>query len=291
MPNIRYDITSSALPRIQAKLLYITAASYGDDWHSTMHNHPFAELFYVTRGNGKFLVNSEVYNVKEDDMVVVNANVTHTEARINDEPFEYIAMGIDGVAFNSLGSHFDSNVSIHNYHDYKHEILFYIKVILSEASNQEENYQEICNKLLDILIINMLRRTNIALEVKPEEFLNKHYHFVKQYIDNNFHKEITLDHLAELTHTSKYYLAHVFKRDSGFSPIQYLNHVRLSEAQKMLINTDYSITQISQLLGYSTPSYFSQAFSNKFKRSPLDYRKHYKEGQMDENRHLPASRA
>lgn len=67
--------------------------------------------------------------------------------------------------------------------------------------------------------------------------------------------------MGEALHISPYYLSHVFKQMSGYSPVQYLLRRRIGEAQTLLITTDLSITRIAEMVGYDTQSYFNLRFT------------------------------
>ena len=81
------------------------------------------------------------------------------------------------------------------------------------------------------------------------------------------------------THLNKYYLAHTFQREYGISPITYLNRRRIEESKHMLGNTGYSLAQISELMGFSSPSYFSQCFRKAEGLTPNEYRRQVRQGQ------------
>lgn len=159
MSNNRYTIDTAKLSKLNFKLLYITQAKYDTDWHSIKHTHHFTELFYVLRGKGQFLVEDQIFNVKEDDLIVVNPNISHTEIGNNEYPLEYIVLGIDGLQFLSDSDSKYMNYSINNYYEYKHEVLFYLRTLVEEVKNKGEGYEAMCQNLLEILIINMIRRT------------------------------------------------------------------------------------------------------------------------------------
>ena len=95
---------------------------------------------------------------------------------------------------------------------------------------------------------------------------------IKDYLDSNYADHITLDTLTELTHMNKYYMAHSFSRYTGQSPIQYLNNRRMEAACTLLTDTDYSISSISSSVGFSSQSYFAQAFRKKYGITPVRYR-------------------
>ena len=84
--------------------------------------------------------------------------------------------------------------------------------------------------------------------------------------------EKALDHLAEEVHMNKYYLSHAFKREYGISPINYMISRRLNESKYLLTETDLPMSQIAQLLGFSSLSYFSQVFRRTQALTPMEYR-------------------
>lgn len=272
MANKLYEINDIGLSNINAKLIYVTSANYDSDWSSILHSHPFTELFYVIKGRGRFHVEKEIYDVKEDDLVIVNANVMHTESSKDEEPLEYIVLGIEGI---SLFSNENYSHSIHNYEDFKHEILFYIKTILKEAEAKSEYYNVISQNLLEILLINVIRRTKTKLEIEDSKKHNHECAYIKNYIDVHYRENITLDILSEISYMNKFYLVHSFKKYAGITPINYLNNKRLTEAASLLKNTDYSVAQIANIIGMSSQSYFAQSFKRNYKLSPIDYRKSF----------------
>lgn len=56
---------------IHVTLLYVALARYGEDWISLPHSHTFTEFFYITNGSGKFSVESEIFDVKSNDLIIL----------------------------------------------------------------------------------------------------------------------------------------------------------------------------------------------------------------------------
>ena len=99
MSNSRYSLEYPEKIDIRstARLLNVSSAKYGGDWHSIPHTHQYAELFYIAGGEGQFRIEDRQYSVKKDQMVVVNPNVIHTEISSCTNPLEYIVLAIDGL--------------------------------------------------------------------------------------------------------------------------------------------------------------------------------------------------
>lgn len=71
--------------------------------------------------------------------------------------------------------------------------------MLLEVKTKDVEYQSLCQNLLEVLIINLMRRAQIKLEVSPVNKANKDCVFIEKYIDAHFKEDITLDKLSELT--------------------------------------------------------------------------------------------
>ena len=254
-----------------AKLLNVASAKYGGDWHSVPHTHNHLELFYIVGGKGQFLIQDQLYPVNPNNLVVINPNVTHTEVSLNAQPLEYIVLGIEGI---ELATSESSNGQFNILDHFESvEISSCLRNILREMEQKNTGYEDVCQAYMEILIIRLMR--NIALAVPTESQVvsgNRQCASVKRYIDLHFKEALTLEQLAEDAHMNKYYLSHAFKREYGISPINYMITKRIEESKYLLAETDLSMSQIAQLLGFSSLSYFSQVFRRTQATTPMEYR-------------------
>ena len=276
MSNHLYTITENH-HHIETRLLYVTSAKYEGDWHSTPHSHHFSEFFYVLGGRGRFLVDSQSFDVEEHDLVIVNPHVAHTEMSRQSSPLEYIALGIEGVCFTFDQPEADENYRLFHYKDKpvsaRQEFLSYLHALLREAEKNEAYSEEVCQNLLEVLMIIMMRHSEFTLSVMPSKKANLACAKVKRYIDGHFRESLSLDELAGLVHVNKYHLVHIFTADFGLSPIQYLISRRVDESKNLLRTTDHSIAQIASFSGFSSQSYFAQTFQKSMGMSPTQYRR------------------
>lgn len=258
--------------KMKVRLLYISQSSCDAGWHSSLHTHHCTEIFYVIRGHGLFQVENKTIEVQDDDLIIINANIAHTEKGIPNVPFEYIVLGIEGLEFFNKDISSGQSYSLYNYQDYKHEVLFYLRTLIQEVKDKDDYYEALCQNLLEVLIINMVRRANVKLEIIPVRKVNKECVFIENYINEHFKENITLDLLSELTYINKYYLVHAFKKHKGISPINYLLQKRIEEAKVLLETTNLRINDIANIIGFSSQSYFTQAFKRYEQLSPQQYR-------------------
>lgn len=285
MSTVRYDLTAKSIhtDSDKAKLLYISTAKYGGDWFSAMHTHACAEVFFVVGGRGKFLVGGDSFTVTVGDMVIVNPHVEHTETSFAANPLEYIVMGIEGLEL-KMDDPAASDFCIVHFCDSAENIQVYLKNILFEIEHQLPGFETVCQDLLDVLLIQLLRHTNFskALASSQEHFSSAAV-AVRRYIEGHFREPLSLDMLSRETHINKFHLAHMFRREFGISPISYIQKLRIEESRELLRTTNYTLSQIAQACGYSSPSYFSQRFRQAEGMSPAQFRRKHRRRETEED--------
>jgi len=90
--------------------------------------------------------------------------------------------------------------------------------------------------------------------------------------------KITLENLSEITHLSPIHFSRVFKTVSGFSPMEFLNRMRVQKASQLLVNTDKTIVEIAMDTGFNDGNYFSRFFKKCQKETPSEFRGKYVKG-------------
>lgn len=101
------------------------------------------------------------------------------------------------------------------------------------------------------------------------------------YIEENYMRQFNIDYLADLCHWSPTHFRRVFRDIMGMSPLDLVNNTRISEACHLLRNTDDSILNISEKVGFRSLSSFNRCFIKIMKVPPRDFRKQIK--QSDKN--------
>ena len=267
--RLEEDLTYTV--RGNAKLLNASRAKYGGDWHSVPHTHTHTELFYIIGGKGQFLIEDRLYPVSSNQLVIINPNVLHTEVSLNAQPLEYVVLGVDGIEL-TMRENGNGQFCLLAPSE-SAEISTCLRNILREMELKNTGYKDICQAFTEILIIRLMRSIQLAVPAEPAApNANHQCASVRRYIDLHFKEPLTLEQLAEESHMNKFYLSHAFKRQYGISPINHLIQRRLDESKYLLAETDLSVSQVAQLLGFSSSSYFSQLFRKAEGVSPREYR-------------------
>jgi len=103
----------------------------------------------------------------------------------------------------------------------------------------------------------------------------------KEFIKNNYSKDISLNDVADHVYLSPVYMSRFFKQNTGENYIDYLIHVRMERAQELLGNPTLKIYEISNMVGYNSVRHFTNLFINYAGMKPSDYRKElFREGSV-----------
>ena len=271
---IRYQFNGSGVPEQAGhgapRLSYIAKDQFSAEWNSELHTHGCAELFFILDGHGHFRTLYEEFPISVQDLLIVNANVPHTEVSSLKSPLQYVVLGIDGL---KTASSKEGYVMLH-IHDGWTELNGCVDLMLQESSRTLPCHEEVCRHLLEVVLIWLGRKQELAFSDETSgPRASKECELIRRYIDNHFKEDLTLDYLARLAHLNKYYLSHSFRKEFGTSPINYLISRRVEESRFLLRKTDHSLSLIAEILGFSSLSYFSQCFRRAQGISPTEYRK------------------
>ena len=271
---VRYQFNGSGIPEqpghAMPRLSYIAKDQFSTEWNSELHTHSCAELFFILDGHGYFRTLYEEFPISVQDLLIVNANVPHTEISSMKSPLQYIVLGIVGL---EAASSEEGYAMLHIYNGWT-ELNSCVDLMLQESSKTLPGHEDVCRCLLEVVLIQLGRQQDLSFSGEaPGPRASKECEFIRRYIDNHFKEDLTLDHLAKLAHLNKYYLSHSFRREFGTSPINYLISRRVDESRFLLQKTDHPLSLIAEILGFSSLSYFSQCFRRVEGISPTEYRK------------------
>ena len=93
-----------------------------------------------------------------------------------------------------------------------------------------------------------------------------------EYIDKHCYEKITLSQIAQKCFYTPSYFSHAFKKYCGKSLSEYVKKKRITYALELLGNTDYTVSQISEMVGYNDKTFFYKVFREAVGKSPAEYR-------------------
>ena len=123
------------------------------------------------------------------------------------------------------------------------------------------------------LPIWLIQRTRQEERPTVSTYIQEEMEYARQYFNEHYNEPISIQDYAESRSMSVCYFQRNFKQIVKHTPMQYLLTIRVNNAASLLETTDYSMAEISAIVGYEDPLYFSRLFRKLKGMSPSDYRK------------------
>lgn len=262
--------------------VFIFAGKMSDEQKRHVPNHrhdSYTEVMYIGSGEDTFYIDNKKYTAREGDIIIFNRGLHHEEFYNSDSSIETFYCGMGNVSiegFNEMWITPHYIEPVFNALSYGDRIKNLMAELYYEGCTRTTGYNHICNNLLANLVVLIIRIINEQFSIlrpssntNPLLLLTKK---IKEYINSNCLRSISLEELANEFHVSLYYLSHVFKKETGSTPMQYHISRRMDEAKRLLLTTEMSVQEIAIRIGYENPNHFYLPFKKATGNSPEKYR-------------------
>ncbi len=242
-----------------------------------VHFHNAVELVYVNQGEIICTIDNREIILREKQLLLINKRVVHklsfyeSAAKIT-----YIQIDIDKYAPDSIYPINTEHLSKYGIFDTESELYAVFSDIVSELQNRHLGYKSYLKS--DILrIAAFMTRNNFILE-NNAYIINKDTKIMTAiaYINEHYNSKIYLDEVSQVINIDKFYLCKLFKQVLDMTFIEYVNLIRLTNAEQHLLNSDKSVSEIAFECGFSSTQYFGKLFKKRSGCSPKEYRKLYR---------------
>lgn len=115
----------------------------------------------------------------------------------------------------------------------------------------------------------LVSRVRSSRDFRNNSLIEKAVH----YMEENHPNELSLEDVAHQVYLSPCYFSRLFKQVKGWSFSEYLTQIRMEEARRLLVNTDFQVSEIASRVGYRDARYFSQVFKRNEGCTPISYRR------------------
>lgn len=269
---------------LPVKISYSNITEYPIHWHNSI------EIIYVLKGKISVNIDTDSFEILERELEIVNINESHKIYSSDENQvlifhidpyfFEKYYKDINNIFFYTNTS--DDNAQNSDEYD---ELRYLLSIILCEYVQKIQDYdKEIESTLIDLLyflINNFHYLTYEKEELKEKTEQLARYHRIARYIFNNYNNNITLQDIAKEEFLSPDYLSHEIKNATGHSFTDLINLTRVEESVKLLLDSDLSISDIADEVGFSHVRYLNKNFKYYYNCTPLQYRKKHKVSEKD----------
>lgn len=247
---------------LNLRLLYFCHEKNGKDI-GIVESCDCYKLFYVLDGKGYL----DGRLCIKDQGFLICPNERHEYHSDEHEPWQYFSLHFDGeeaaatleeCGIGSFSTIFDYN--------FRNKLASLFNIIFPSPTH---TVSSLYGAGILNLVLAMQRSTD---EAKTNSISEEHVKNAIEYMQFNYHKNITINEIANYLHIDPGYLYNLFIKYLNISPKEYLNRLRYEVSCKMLNETSLSVSEIAESIGYSDPFACSKFFKNKSTMSPTKYR-------------------
>lgn len=231
---------------------------------STNNNHfTVGNGSLVFRRPGDFSISSGAYNCYTLTLDFSNKKVDEYGVYDRNNPQNTMQEICTNPLLDLIPPHFITRHPT-DYVDIYSKLCYNMKNIHSKEANSV-----LINQLLLLILSDVCHTIYTESDTNPE---SKILTETCKYIEENFHKNITIKELANNVSLSPSYFLKVFKKNANTTPTEYIISIRLSHAKQLLTESNLTIAQIAEMCGFNDASYFSYYFRRCFGIKPSEYR-------------------
>ena len=267
---LSHSVCFSFTPSDLAKQLYFYPIWCGHYYCTSKYfmrrdTYPPLLLAYIRKGELYVEYGHERYDAQKGDVVLIDCTNPHYyHAR---DGLEFVYLHFDGSNSHDICNHIirsygpiikhDNNVLIGN--------LLYNMVSFYEQDGVESMFD---SSMRIYKLLQYLTERNHLLQNEDSPVDSS-----IRYIRNHVGEKITLKKLADIANLSTFYFSHIFKEQTGLSPIDYVINTRMDKAKVLLARTYMSVEEIAFEVGYTSSGSLINLFVKKLGMSPSEYRK------------------
>ena len=240
-----------------------------------VHAHRRHELYYLSKGSTKYIIGDEIYLVESGNVVFIPKGHSHMTDSGGCDNIERYLMAFDDDFFDS-----DTEPILT---ELMRDRL--ISIPVGRVEGLEEHFAELERataiegalrdatvKAHALVVLSFICRYKRAFEHKVSE-ADKIVHDISEYISANYADDLSLTSLAHRFALSESHLSRKFKDVSGMGLNEYITHVRIINAERLLRSGVTSITSVAEQCGFNDSNYFSTVFKKVKGITPLKFAK------------------
>lgn len=243
----------------------------GTNYNFSGEKHSYWELTYVDKGELLTTIDGVSYHLKQGDLIFYAPMQFHTQST-----FEKISSSYLTINFKMNFNHAD--LLCNKIFSLQRDSYFIVTKLIEELSNDNLYSNDLSLCYLKQLIIQMLRLDNSHFHSKPTTHMQQTYenellNDILLYIDDNIYEKISVSTLCEHFCISTSMLHSLFRKNMNNTAKNYINELKLSKSKELIRNSTHTLSEISEMLGFSSIHYFSKKFKSYFNISPTEYSK------------------
>lgn len=245
------------------------------------HSHNALEILCVVNGTSYFKFPNDIVKMEKNDVLVIAPGIEHRLYIENNDTCELVCVQFNLDILSYSKDRIESSIFPELYVLNERNCLKVpgnklirdcMKRIVVEMSLKEDNFDSFVKAEVTNLLIYICRILQ-QLEKAQTGINNQNIRLAIDYINKSLDKKLIPQDIANAIHISPHYLMHLFHDITGTTLMRFVNNARIDRSKILLIQTNDSITEISNSVGFDTLQYFSIIFKKTTGISPIQFRK------------------
>ena len=289
--EISEDRLFSLIRFLDIDFMEIAFIDRNEGFISEPHVHEWFDISFVMKGSIKYEIEGKIHHVSAGEVVVIAPGKHHMEICDLDSQFEVLFVCVrflkDGNAFDIVKHLNISDVTkITNLK----EVYDIFECILNEVTYREEGYLlKINAQVYNLLVAICRNESNVDKKIdsikKISNFRKKKItDDIREYLEYSYQQKISLADLSRIFFLSPQYISSMFKKQTGFAPVEYLNRIRIARARELFLAGESNISKVADQVGISDVHYFYKVFRQFEKKTPVQFIVQKDHIQKNENR-------
>lgn len=295
------DIIADVLDTVKLKSAVYFKHGFCGDWGMEVPKGNFAQFHFVAGGNCVLEIDSQQHDLYRGDLAIFPNGYPHRIKANHEASCQSgmdVVMGIlngndpfkeqGQVNTNLVCGHYELDRDISHFilADLPEFILIkseeygrfdsintILDLIIDELSDKKPGHEIVTLRLAEILFISIIRhyflnQTTSSVNLFKDEAI---YNIVN-YIHDNIQADLSIDTLSRHSGISRTLFIERFKNTVGNTPLVYIRSWRMTKAKYLLKHSDLSLGEVSEEVGYGSPSAFNRVFKQTFDISPKRFR-------------------
>ena len=229
-------------------------------------------LIYCHDGCGKATIKGVEYIVEQGEFIIVPMKQPHIYQADETTPWTIYWVHFKGAAADAIVSMIEkTNKSFKGFIGFNQSPINLFNEIYSQLERGYSNDNLMyANMSLWYFLVNIIYNNKLPGVGKrnDKDEVDKAIDFLAERIE----RTLSLEEIAAAVNLSSSHFSYVFKRKTGFSPVEYFNHLKIQKACQYLLFTNLRIKEIGDKIGISDPYYFSRLFTKIMGMSPKEYK-------------------
>lgn len=234
------------------------------------HQHPAYMFTIAYDSESTVFINKKSINPSANEIFCLSPNIEHHEVQ-DYLPPKYSTIFIEENFFEMVLDYYQKEplhlngllVKIKN-----HKLDSLLKSFMETAEETHPSKEPILSHTATLITHELIRTITEHQPSIYHHSSNLMINEIVKFINIEFGSEITLETLSQRANLSKNHFSKCFNDEMSITPMEYLRSIRLKNAKKMLRSNELSITQIAQLCGFNSSSYFTKSFREVFGETP-----------------------